>query len=301
MFTVGHADQREYGGVGVMVDPPNVNVAILPANAFSAQGSHSGRVTQFVAEIASRWELPELPNCEIDVQSPVDHSGLGVGTQLGLAVALGLRHFLERPALPIESLAASVGRGGRSAVGTHGFEKGGLIVDAGKLRGERLGQLFRRIEMPRNWRFVLVQATNRQGLAGVQEAEAFARLPPVPKATTSKLWRVVTEDMIPAVEAADCAGFGEAVYEFGRLAGACFAPAQGGTFASPSIERLVNAIREFGVAGAGQSSWGPTVFAVVPSDAEAASLAAWLRNQLADDESEIMVAAPNNCGATLRS
>jgi predicted sugar kinase len=107
--------------------------------------------------------------------------------------------------------------------------------------------------------------------------------------------------MIPAVEAADCAGFGEAVYEFGRLAGACFAPAQGGTFASPSIERLVNAIREFGVAGAGQSSWGPTVFAVVPSDAEAASLAAWLRNQLADDESEIMVAAPNNCGATLRS
>lgn len=300
MFSFGHADQREYGGVGLMIDPPSVSVAISESKEFCARGTHPDRVSQFVNCVAQQWELDELPKCEIEVRSPADHGGLGIGTQLGLAVASALRHYLELPAMPIETLAASVGRGGRSAVGTYGFEKGGLIVDSGKRRGERLGRLFRRLEIPQAWRFVLVQSTNHQGLAGKQEAEAFARLPPVSETTTRKLWRIVTEEMTPAVEAADCEGFGDAVFEFGRLAGTCFAPAQGGEFATPSIERLVNAIREFGIAGTGQSSWGPTVFAVVPSETEAARLVEWLRGRLAGDESTITVSAANNCGATIR-
>ena len=36
-------------------------------------------------------------------------------------------------------------------------------------------------------------------------------------------------------------------------------------------------IREFGVPGAGQSSWGPTVFAVTANDEEARRLIEWVR------------------------
>ena len=50
--------------------------------------------------------------------------------------------------------------------------------------------------------------------------------------------------MLPALDRADCAAFGEAVYRFGRLAGECFAAVQGGPFANREIGRLIDAIRD---------------------------------------------------------
>ena len=299
MFSFGHVDRPEFGGVGVMVAPPNVQVNISASDRYDARGPLSRRVLQFVNELARHWNLQSLPKCSIEIQSPPDHAGLGVGTQLSLAVAAGLRRFLRLPDLPIESLAASAGRGGRSAVGTYGFARGGLIVEAGKLRSERLGKLFQRLEVPADWRFVLIRQNHGLGLAGTQEAEAFAALPPVAESITRELWQVVTERMIPALESPDCAAFGEAVYVFGRLAGECFATAQGGPFATPGIERLINGIRDFGVAGVGQSSWGPTVFAVMPTEYDAGCLVKWLQQQSVTNDSEISVAKPNNSGALI--
>ena len=171
--------------------------------------------------------------------------------------------------MPAEALAASVGRGRRSAVGTHGFLHGGLIVDAGKESGQTLGTLSERVAVPDDWRFVLVTKGSQRGLSGETEADAFTRLPPVPGEVTQELWRLTDDEMLPAVKRADCAAFGEAVYHFGRFAGECFAAVQGGPFASDEIGRLVDAIRDHGVDGVGQSSWGPTVFAIVPNEAEA--------------------------------
>ncbi len=268
----------QFGGVGAMIEPPNVEVTIAPSKHFSVHGAHADRVRQFVETVVRNWNLSSLPDCRIEVRSPAGHTGLGVGTQLALATAAGLRRFLKLPELPIESLAASVGRGKRSAVGTYGFQHGGLIVDAGKARGEQFGKLSRREELPAGWRFVLMRSTEAQGLAGDQEAETFANLPPVPEAVTRKLWQITNEQMLPALAAADCAAFGEAVYQFGRLAGECFATAQGGPFASSQIERLVMSIRDYGVMGVGQSSWGPTVFALTENDSAAQQLANWIQD-----------------------
>ena len=93
----------------------------------------------------------------------------------------------------------------------------------------------------------------------------------MPDEVTQRLWQITEDEMLPAVDRADCAAFGDAVYRFGRLAGECFAAVQGGPFASREIGRLIDAIRDYGVRGVGQSSWGPTVFAICssPSDAEA--------------------------------
>jgi beta-ribofuranosylaminobenzene 5'-phosphate synthase len=297
MFSFGHADRAEFGGVGVMIEPPSVDVVISSSDGFSACGLLGNRVSQFVTEVTRRWRLESLPKCCIEAHSPAEHSGLGVGTQLGLAVAAGLRQFLGLSELPIETLTANAGRGGRSAVGTHGFERGGLIVDAGKFRNERLGKIFQRVEIPADWRFVLVRPNNLQGLAGAQEAETFAALPPVPVSVTCELWQIATEQIVPALISADCLGFGAAVHRFGRLAGECFAAAQGGPFATPAIERLVTAIRDYGVAGVGQSSWGPTVFAIVPTENDAVCLVKWLHGQSMARDSQITVAKPNNSGA----
>jgi len=43
MFSFGHADKPQFGGVGVMVDPPAVEIAITPAERFSVSGSHRER------------------------------------------------------------------------------------------------------------------------------------------------------------------------------------------------------------------------------------------------------------------
>lgn len=298
MFSFGHAAGPQFGGVGVMVDPPTVEVTISPADHFVALGQLANRVERFAASATKHWRFAELPRCEVNAISPPDHVGLGVGTQLGLAVAAGLRRFFRLSVLPCAELATAVGRGKRSAIGTYGFQYGGLIVDAGKESGQLLGSLARRVAVPAAWRIVLARVGGSRGLAGVREADAFAQLPPVPDGVTRELWRLTNEEMLPAISRGDCAGFGNAVYQFGRLAGECFAAVQGGPFASPETAQLVNAIREYGAPGVGQSSWGPTVFAIVASDAEAQALAEWLGDR---PDCDVVIARPNNDGATVES
>jgi beta-ribofuranosylaminobenzene 5'-phosphate synthase len=299
LFGFGRSSGPQWGGVGLMVEPPTVNVTIEPAATFTVGGSLAERAEQFAAAATGEWELSGSPACHIHVESPLEHIGLGVGTQLGLAVAAGLRRFLELPTLTAEALTASVGRGGRSAVGTHGFLHGGLIVDAGKESGQALGILSERVPVPNDWRVVLIAPGEQRGLSGDIEADAFARLPPVPGEITQELWRLTEEEMLPAAKRDDCAAFGEAVYQFGRFAGECFAAVQGGPFASETVGRLVDAIRDHGVDGVGQSSWGPTVFAIVPSDAAAESLAKWLQAEMRVSRDDIRIALPNNSGAVI--
>jgi beta-RFAP synthase len=299
MFGFGHTQRSQFGGVGVMIEPPAVEVSVSPAAELQVTGSLPDRAKQFTEAAARAWHLPGLPGCELRIHSPSDHVGLGVGTQLGLAIAAGLRKFLMLPEQPVELLAQDVGRGARSAVGTYGFRQGGLIVDAGHQPSEPLGRLARRVDIPGDWRFVLACSSDKRGLSGRSEADAFSQLPPVPEAVTRRLWEITESEMLPAIERHECQAFGEAVYQFGRLAGECFAAVQGGPFAGPEIANLIEAIRAYGVSGVGQSSWGPTVFAVCPSGSDAEALACWLRTEMKLPEADIAIARPNNQGAMI--
>jgi beta-RFAP synthase len=299
MFSFGRTDRPQFGGVGVMVEPPNVEVTIQPADQFTARGDHAERARSFVERATGSWQRGTLPRCEVNVASPPDHIGLGVGTQLGLAIAAALRRFLGLPAMTVEELSASVGRGQRSAVGTYGFELGGLIVDAGHDTKKSTDPPARRLELPPTWRFVLIRQTLERGLAGDRETEAFATLPAVPGSVTDQLWRITNDEIVPAVAAVDCDRFGEAVYRFGRLAGECFAAVQGGAFVSRQVSDMVAAIRAFGITGVGQSSWGPTVFAIAEDDEVADRLVRWMQNQPIGRDCDIKIARPNNSGARI--
>ena len=299
MFSFGHADRPQFGGVGAMIDPPAVEVRISPSPAFAVRGALPERVVKFVDKLVEQWKLGTTPACELHVKAPRNHTGLGVGTQLALAVAVGMQRFLELPPLEVPYVANSLGRGARSAIGTIGFEYGGLIVDGGKYPGQ-LFNPFLREALPKDWRFVLICSREKQGFTGEVEADAFARLPPVPESVTAELQRITYKELTLAVAWKDCAAFGDAVYRFGRLAGECFAPVQGGPFANAHTAKLVKAIRDHGVPGVGQSSWGPTVFAVADGEGAAQSLVDWLRTQDFAAKHTICIARPNNTGASLR-
>jgi beta-RFAP synthase len=299
MFSFGHTDRPQFGGVGVMIDRPGLRVSVRPAKQLSASGPLAERALDF----ARRWEQAselDLPlRCHIEIENaPPQHVGLGVGTQLGMSIAAGLCDLHSREQPNAVSLAMRVGRGLRSAVGIYGFQQGGLIVERGKLPGEPISPLVARCEVPSAWRFVLLRPELPGGLSGGDEQRAFASLPPVPLEVTDELWREVNAQMLPALQAANFQLFSEAVLRFGKVAGECFSSVQGGPYNGPVLHELVEKVRELGVAGVGQSSWGPTLFCLLPSQADAEQFVPDFQNLLGDVRVHCTIAGPCNCGAT---
>ena len=295
LLSFGWPGRRQYGGVGVMLNKP-MCVTLKTAPTLATTGPHADRAATFAQHWAEQVLAEPAPQAEIQIETaPAGHVGLGSGTQLALAVAAGLYSLYERPLPAAAQLATSVGRGGRSAVGTYGFLHGGLITEKGRLNDEPLADLHQRVEVPAAWRFVLIRPTDRRGVHGEDERRAFLKLPPVPTATTEALWAELSQQMLPALAAADEVGFGESVYRYGVLAGQCFARVQGGPFASPAAKNLVAHIRGLDVRGVGQSSWGPTLFAITRDEDQAEWLVDQLtRGSVAPPECEIC--RPNNQG-----
>jgi beta-RFAP synthase len=275
----GHLPVRRFGGVGLMVEEPGLVLEVERAQDWSAEGSHADRALAVAKALAlrrARAGLPleqamALPAARLRVvASPPEHVGLGTGTQLALCVARGLAE-LWGMGTGTATLAAAVGRGERSALGVHGFEQGGLLVEGGKLPNEALGTLLLRQPFPEDWRLLLARPAGVAGLHGPPEQRVFQELAREPGALarTEGLCRLVLLGMLPALLSRDRQGFGEALYDFNRRVGEVFSASQGGPYAGPAVAALVQWLRGQGIRGVGQSSWGPTVFAVVlPDEAE---------------------------------
>lgn len=297
---LGHDPTKpQFGGVGMMIDSPCIELEITPALHFQVEGRHVERVAKFAEKISGNLGLPGLPELKIKVvQAPRDHIGLGVGTQLGLATAAGIAEALGFPWRDPLRLAQLTGRGRRSAVGTHGFLMGGLIIDGGHLPNENLGQLTYQGQVPAEWRIALI-ISGAKGRSGNSEDQAIANLPAVPSAVTTRLEQIAVERIKQAVENSNFCEFAQAVSEYGKLAGECFASAQGGTFGSKQIEELMEWLPLQGVDGVGQSSWGPTVFAFLPNDAAAQELRRLFAQRMYAGDYDFLITIPANHGAVV--
>ncbi len=298
LWAFGDTSLRQFGGVGLMIEEPALQIAVTKAPAFVAHGPQHQRV----AEFARRWSASHgrpLPSCSLVVKRAIPaHAGLGSGTQLALGVATVLSAFVGLPNQSPPELARSVGRGLRSAVGTYGFAFGGLVVEQGKLVGEDISPLECRLDFPAPWRLVLLKPRGLAGLAGDDEYRAFASLPPIPRAVSEALVLEAMQRLVPAVAKADFAAFAASVSHYGHLAGQCFALRQGGPYNGPVVTELVECLRDLGNPGVGQSSWGPTVFAVTPTQAAADQLAEQIQSRFCEPL-EITITKSANQGAQL--
>jgi beta-RFAP synthase len=99
---------------------------------------------------------------------------------------------------------------------------------------------------------------------------------------TDRLCRLILLGLLPAVIEHDLDSFGASLVEIQRHVGRGFAPAQGGTYAHPEIESIIAMLKSEGLQGAGQSSWGPALYAFSdrPAD-EREALLHRLRERLA--------------------
>jgi beta-RFAP synthase len=295
---------RRFGGVGLMVRGPGVCVSARPASRWSAEGELADRALGYARRFAATFPqeagLGSLPPQHLLVEhcSP-EHSGLGTGTQLGLAVAQVLASAWELPSLDAVELARRVGRGARSALGIHGFARGGFLVEAGKRAAGEIAPLVARAAFPEAWRLVLALPPWGTGRHGPAENEALARLgDQTLPAQTDALCRLVLLGMLPALAEHDLPAFSEALFDFNARNGELFAEAQGGTYASPRLAEVVAFVRSQGVRGVGQSSWGPTVFAVVADEEQARPLAGRLRDRFALGPMEVWITEASDRGAT---
>jgi beta-RFAP synthase len=272
---------RAFGGVGLMIDQPGVVVTARPADSWQFEGTLASRAQVFAHRFTVGLDSPTRPLQVLVERCPGEHTGLGVGTQLGLAVAKAVAVETGHTDLSAPELAKRVGRGERSAIGVHGFDRGGLVVEPGKAPGEVVSPLLTRVLLPDEWRVAVFAPHGHDRWHGSHEQQAFDRAgeSPRPPGLTDTLCRIALLGMLPAAVAGDLERFSEAVHEFNRRAGEPFAAAQGGAYAGPVVADLVAAVRGLGVKGVGQSSWGPAVFAVVGSPAEAVWLVQHLRSR----------------------
>lgn len=320
LYGFGDRLVRRFGGAGVMVDWPLVVRATWRDTERRAERSGavdvtavgSGSLVERAVDFAKRWweaersEADRLPvekrggSIAIEVpEGPDEHVGLGLGTQLGMAVSAALFRLVHDEVPGLERCAVRVGRGLRSAVGSYGFFYGGMIVDQGKRGDESLSPLQARLDLPDDWRWVLLRPAAPEGLFGEAEREAFAKLPSMDEHQTDALRRTVAERLIPAAAAGDFAVFSETLYDYGRRAGEAFASVQGGAYRNASIAAWVDRLRAWRQAGVGQSSWGPTLFAVCDGQESAEGLVERIR--ATDSGVAVRIVRTRRSGARIES
>jgi beta-RFAP synthase len=297
----GPGSRRQFGGLGLMIHAPCIELEAEPAGRVHVEGPLSTRVQGLVACLSERLAMSgvRLPPVRIRVRrAPPEHVGLGVGTQLSLAVASALLRQAGQADPGVETLARLTGRGKRSGIGLHGFRQGGLIVDGGRKDAAGVPPLVARLAFPEEWSILVVQPSGSHGLHGADEVNAFARLPSISRRVTERLCRIVLLDLLPAVVERDLDAFGAALMEIQSDVGAAFAPAQGGVYASPQGRAIGEDLGRSRFVGIGQSSWGPTIYAFSDrSPEEIADQAERLGRRFAIAPADILVTRADNQGA----
>jgi beta-ribofuranosylaminobenzene 5'-phosphate synthase len=274
---------RIFGSIGVAIQYPNIELEAQTADHFFVQGLEKERVERYARIFLERVSLPSSFTLNLKSSIP-PHVGLGSGTQLALAVGAALAH-IAGVELSASEIAVLMGRGVHSGIGTAAFQTGGFILDGGHPLGENSPSepdqpvlqhgippvTFQR-PLPQEWRFVIAIPQTSPGISGESEQRAFDALPSTPSSLAEKISRLVLIKMLPSIIDQDILNFGAALTDVQRLVGDCFAGVQGGRFANTASDRIISFFLDQGACGAGQSSWGPAVYALVNGPAEARRL-----------------------------
>jgi len=267
---------RKFGSIGLSLDQPATQLDARRAEGFSVDGPGAERTLAIARNFAARVGFTGGAKLRLYEVIP-EHAGLGSGTQLALAVGVALSRLYELP-LTLPEIAALSERGARSGIGIGAFEQGGLLVDGGRGTDTILPPVITRLSFPEAWRVLLIFDHAAIGVHGGEEVEAFRTLPVFPAASAADICRLVLMQALPAVAEQDLSAFGAAIHAIQCLVGDYFAAAQGGgRFTSPDVSMVLEWLQNTGVGCIGQSSWGPTGFAVVESEHAAQNLLAQLK------------------------
>ncbi|RPI40117.1 MAG: DUF98 domain-containing protein [Methanoregulaceae archaeon] len=266
---------RVDGGIGITLDEPGMLLEAELSPVLSVSGGDPAlqeRVRGIVTDVLKKLGAGGSVAVTIRSSYP-SHVGLGSGSQLGLAVARAIAELHGRH-LPVKELAKIVSRGGTSGIGTAAFEYGGFIVDGGHRfgaggektdfrpsaasRGVSPPPVIARHDFPSDWRILLAIPEVPAGASGNRETDIFRNHCPVPLDEVRELSHEILMRMLPGIASRDLDLFGSSVNAVQRLG---FKKVEL-SLQPRQVTGLLDVLRESGAAGAGLSSFGPTVYAI---------------------------------------
>ena len=306
LLSIGELTQRKYGGAGLMIDAPRTDVIVTPAEQLKIDAAEDANESTMVA--IGLWQKAFAPGAvrdipvenlpvQLTVKNALRHRGFGSGTQLAFAITTALQLAFDQPLPSAEEMAMALGRGKRSAIGSYGFFEGGFLVDRG-VANEPIAPLDMRTDFPDQWKIALIQPIVDEAtpVFGDAELAAFRDLPGTTQTKADKLAALLKNDILPAVLNADFPTFADAVTEYGYQSGMYYSDVVGGAYASRAGTAIVDEIRRLGQFAVGQSSWGPTIFAIGPSEKEVNWLVEKLGEGVQDVACQIEVVSADSRG-----
>lgn len=278
---------RVDGGIGIALFDPRVLMEARQGDSITVSGGDD-TAREIVRSVAKRTLAGIRAGAGVAVtlrSCYPSHTGLGSGSQLALATAKAVCGLYDRQ-MTVRELAQLTGRGGTSGIGTAAFETGGFIIDGGHRfgpleektgfapssasKGIRPAAVTVRHDFPEDWKVVLAIPDIPKGASGGREADIFKTCCPVPPEEVRAMSHEVLVRMLPGIAEHDLDLFGSAVNAIQDLG---FKKVEH-SLQPKEIAGLLAAMRQAGAAGAGMSSFGPTLFAFCDtgvSDVESAA------------------------------
>ena len=279
---------RQFGSIGLAIEGLDAAVVAEPALDTTVDGPEGARVKAIAARLIEEAGTTTGLRTQVLAMPPA-HAGLGSGTQLALAAGAACAAALGLKRTPRE-LAVLAGRGARSGIGIAAFEQGGFLLDGGRGEDSQTPPLLCRLAWPAAWRCVLLLDERHEGLNGINERQAFTRLPAMDEMAAGELARRVLVGLLPALAEHNFHEFSRHLGRIQEIVGDYFAPAQGGRYTSPEVGACLQSLaKTFGLPGIGQSSWGPTGFIFTPDPASAEAVMEACRPRLAEGLRCLMV------------
>ncbi len=261
---------RHFGSIGLALNEITTRLTMERSDEYIASGVARERAMQCTTQLCQNLKVSDLLKINIESAIP-EHVGLGSGTQMSLAIGMALNK-LYGLGLTVREIAQLTERGARSGIGIGVFEQGGLVVDGGRGENTVTPPIISHMDVPEDWRFILVFDKRGQGLHGAQEIAAFKELPPFPQQEAARLCYLLMMQGLPALAEKDIQKFGDVISQLQHSVGAHFASAQGGVFTSPEVGEVIDWMAGQGAVALGQTSWGPTGFCAIEGIERAESL-----------------------------
>jgi beta-ribofuranosylaminobenzene 5'-phosphate synthase len=284
---------RHFGSIGIALNDINTRLTLTHADQRRIVGSSAQRAGRCLTQLCDALNVSDQVNITIEAAIP-EHVGLGSGTQMALAIGTALNAYYGL-GLTVRDIASAMDRGLRSGIGIGVFEYGGLVVDGGRGENTITPPVLVHLDVPADWRFILVFDRRGQGLHGEQEIAAFEALPAFPQQEAEHFCYLLLMQGLPAVAEHDLFKFGQVISHLQSAVGKHFSPAQGGIYASKEVAKAMAWLTQQGAAAVGQTSWGPTGFCAVETAELAQTIVQQARIEFADlINLDFMVVSANN-------
>ena len=294
---------RLFGSLGVSLSAPQTQVIVEKSNTSNIDAEIPESVTKVINSIKAyvKTSLEQDIDFSIKVVDSIsEHAGLGSGTQMALAITAGVNALFDL-GLNAAKMATITSRGRRSGIGIGTFEQGGLVMDGGRSTQfkDKIPPIIARHQFPAQWPILLILDNNDQGVFGDAELLAFENLPQANLATAQQLSHSVLMLALPAIIEQDYAPFSQAISALQMATGEYFASAQGGHHKSEKVAQVLNFLNQQGIICAGQSSWGPTGFAIFEDINTANNMCNQLQQRFSSSNLQFQMVTANNSGANV--